>query len=53
MGSGSTNLVNFPNPSNFTTIYGSSIPTDSALLDKWRSVTTGVEYTYDNIPNLT
>jgi hypothetical protein len=53
MGSGSTNLINFPDPSHFTTIYGSSIPAGSVLLDKWRSITTGVEYTYDNVPNLT
>jgi len=49
MGSGSTNLTNFPNPATF---YG-TVPAGSVVIDKWRNTTTNVEYTYDNIPNLT
>ena len=49
MGSGSTNLTNFPNPAAF---YG-TVPAGSVVIDKWRNTTTNVEYTYDNIPNLT
>jgi hypothetical protein len=49
MGSGSTNLIDFPNPVDFR----GTVPAGSVVIDKWRNTTTNVEYTYDNIPNLT
>lgn len=49
IGAGSTNLTNFPNPADFA----GTVPAGSVVIDKWRNTTTNVEYTYDNIPNLT